>query len=158
MKSKKRALGYTLLEVMIAVSIVSMLAASSYPSYQQFREDSQIKEAETDLGVISAAILELAWDTGEFPRGIRRNIIGDWETWDLSSSYSGLLTNDGRFNDWQGPYLREIPLDPWGSPYFFDPDYRIDGVICSVVGSFGPNGSGRNRYDDDDIYTVIKTP
>ncbi|MFT5473692.1 MAG: hypothetical protein ACI856_002024, partial [Kiritimatiellia bacterium] len=29
------------------------------------------------------------------------------------------------------------------------------GVFEKVVGSFGPNGVGRNRYDSDDIYVLV---
>ena len=55
---------------------------------------------------------------------------------------------------------REDPLptsrkDPWGSDYFFDPDYRINGVMWPVVGSFGPNRVGPNQYDSDDIYYIV---
>ena len=66
------------------------------------------------------------------------------------------MYTDGSFKDWQGPYLPAVPLDPWGSPYFFDPDYMIDGVNMVVVGSLGPNRTGANRYDEDNLYAVLQ--
>lgn len=54
---------------------------------------------------------------------------------------------------WNGPYIPQIPKDPWGHGYIFDPDYYakssygclFDGVI---VGSAGPDG---DDYTCDDI-------
>ena len=90
-------------------------------------------------------------DTGKWPGGI--SLPGDQETWDLSTPAAGLLSCNSSFGSfWKGPYLKKVPLDPWGMPYFFDPDYTIDGKACPVVGSFGPNRVGQNLYDSDDIY------
>jgi len=118
-------------------------------------ENSRIKNAETDLEMISAAVLQLAWDTGKWPNGLVRTSPGSAEVWDISGDQSGVMGSDGSYNDWKGPYYDGETLDPWGNPYFFDPDYRISGVNQIVVGSFGPNGSGRNLYDNDDIYVRL---
>ena len=67
----------------------------------------------------------------------------------------GLLATNDDFPDWTGPYLDEMPVDPWGNDYFFDPDYRIDGVKQMVIGSSGPNGSGLNVYDEDNIIIIL---
>ena len=71
-------------------------------------------------------IEQLAWDTGKWPGGIARNIQGNAETWDLTTSSAGILSAGSAYANWQGPYAPEVPLDPWGNKYFFDPDYRID--------------------------------
>jgi len=39
-------------------------------------------------------------------------------------------------------------------PYFFDPDYTVDGDTRAVLGSFGPNKAGPNQYDIDDIVVI----
>ena len=150
--------GFTLVEVLIAVSVTVMLAAVAYPSYERIREDSREAQAESDLAMIATATRQLAWDTGTWPGGLNRTVISDPEMWDLNSAAAGLCATDGRYKNWQGPYLEEVELDPWGSPYFFDPDFRVEGVVCSVVGSFGPNKSGRNVYDSDNIFVVMLEP
>jgi hypothetical protein len=90
-----------------------------------------------------------------WPGGLDRGVSQNPETWDLTTADAGLLANDGDFENWQGPYLPSIVLDPWGSPYFFDPDYRIGSVNRVVVGSFGPNRRGRNIYDSDNVYVLL---
>ena len=148
--------GYSLLEIMIVVGLVGVLGSIAIPSALRARHKARLEQARIDVDMLSSAIRELAWDTGLWPRGAERNGDSSAETWDLTSASAGLLENDGRFADWQGPYIRDIGKDPWGQPYFFDPDYRIDGQWCIVVGSFGPNRRGRNAYDSDDIYARMK--
>ncbi|NQT92123.1 MAG: type II secretion system protein GspG, partial [Lentisphaerae bacterium] len=136
---------------------ITVIVAIAAPNLSRAREKSRIRRAEAELEIISAALLKLGWDTGKFPYGIPRDTIGNAETWDLESSVGGLIvSNAALFPNWQGPYLPDVPLDPWGSKYFFDPDYRVAGVFRSVVGSFGPNGQGKNVYDSDNIYVIMR--
>lgn len=156
-REKNMRAGFTLLEILIVVSIIGLLAGIGSLSMVKIRERAKIDEANIQLEMISAAALELAWDTGRYPNKARRNTTdSNDEIWDLTEDEAGLLATDGDFTSkWEGPYLDDIPEDPWGNDYFFDPDYKIKGVVHAVIGSFGPNGVGRNKYDDDDIYVII---
>ncbi len=148
--------GFSLIEIMIVVAVVGLLAGLAAVSTVKARRMARLKQAEVDLAILTAAVEQLAWDTGRWPGGILRNVTQSAELWVLTGASAGLLSADNRFPNWKGPYLAKVPKDPWGNDYFFDPDYRIDGVMRVVVGSFGPNGEGRNRYDSDDAYIVIK--
>ncbi len=150
---KKR--GFTLVEIMIVVAIIGLLAGFGIPAIFRSVKNSRIKQTQTELEMMSAAILQLAWDTGKWPNGQARTTGGSAEMWDISLARCGLLDTDGTYGEWKGPYYDGEIKDPWGNPYFFDPDFRVDGVNRVVVGSFGPNGWGRNRYDSDDIYVLL---
>ena len=155
-KRNMRITGYTVLEIMITVLIIGILGAVALPNISKARTKARAEQAKADLELISNAVLQLAWDTGKWPGGFDRSVAADPETWDLSTSNAGLVVASSTvFPDWKGPYLPDIPLDPWGSPYFFDPDYRISNVNRVVVGSFGPNRIGQNQYDEDDIYVLL---
>jgi general secretion pathway protein G len=147
--------GFSLAEVMVVLLVIGVLSTIVTVSLSKARIESQFKKAETELQLLSSAIEQLAWDTGMLPRALSRVTPGSSECWDLSTDDAGLMGTDGDFTNWKGPYIRDIGNDPWGNPYFFDPDYRINGVFEKVVGSFGPNGVGRNRYDSDDIYVLV---
>jgi general secretion pathway protein G len=147
--------GFTLIEVLVGVLIIGVLMAFVLPNISKARTDAYQKKAEVELEMISTAILKMAWDTGQWPNAEPRNDIADVEVWNMNVTSAGLIGEDTDFSNWKGPYLPEIPLDPWGNPYFFDPDYRVDGVWRVVVGSFGPNGRGRNVYDEDNIYILL---
>jgi len=148
--------GFTLTEILIAVTLIGVLVAIALPAFAKARKSSRIKQAESELEMISTALLKLAWDTGKWPRGLERNVFQGLETWDLSTEDAGLLDADlSDFPDWNGPYLDSLPVDPWGNNYFFDPDYRHEWQWRVAVGSFGPNGQGRNVYDSDNIYVFL---
>ena len=77
------------------------------------------------------------------------------EIYDLSEPESGLVATDGNFPNWNGPYIPEIPLDPWGNRYFMDTDYQISGVDNVVLGSYGPEAVCNNCYNDTDIRLIL---
>lgn len=147
---------FTLIEVMIAITILAIVFAVSIPSLQRARTNSFIRQTETQLEMLANAVLELAYDTGKYPNGAWRNNPGSAEIWNLNTNTTGLLETDGSFPNWDGPYLDEIPQDLWEHNLFFDPDYKIDGEDHVVVGSFGPNGVGQNQYDADDIVVILE--
>jgi len=156
-QSNLHKFAFTLTEMMIAIIIIGVLVAIAVPNFARVREKARIEKAKADLEILAAAIRQLAWDTGKWPGGIDRHIRQNAETWDLSTPAAGIIAADDRFPGWKGPYAPCIPLDPWGSKYFFDPDYYVSGQVYAVVGSFGPNKRGPNLYDRDDIYVILKT-
>ena len=147
--------GFTLVEIMFTVSIIGLLAILGSVAIRGAVKNARIKQATVEVEFLSVAALQLAHDTGRWPNQAPRNNGGSVEIWNISGTSSGLVDSDDSYNNWNGPYYEGETLDPWGNPYFFDPDYRIDGVNHAVMGSFGPNGIGRNRYDDDDIYVLL---
>ncbi|MEI6892562.1 MAG: prepilin-type N-terminal cleavage/methylation domain-containing protein [Pontiella sp.] len=155
MKNDKK--GFTLVEIIIAVAIMGLLASAGGVVIHKSVTHARIKAAESELAIYSCAVLQLAWDTGKWPNGEVRTQAGGNEVWDLSSEAAGLMVegSDNVYPNWNGPYYEGVTEDPWGNSYFFDPDYRIDGVMRIVIGSLGPNGVGRNVYEIDNIYILL---
>ena len=136
------------------MAIVGILMVTATLAYNVFRDKAKTVQAMADLKKIQLAIELLAIDTEKWPGPNNVGEIANMEVWDLSAANAGLVATNGAFPGWSGPYIASVPKDPWGSNYFFDPDYRIGGVFYAVIGSFGPNKVGRNRYDSDDL--IIK--
>ena len=61
-------------------------------------------------------------------------------------SLDGLLENDTGRDAWSGPYMREVPLDPWANPYHYEME---DGEYALM--SYGADGAPGGQEDDDDI-------
>lgn len=150
---------------MVVVALAGMLMAMAVAGYGEIRNRVRENQARVDLELLCAAIEQMAWDTGNWPNGhVRNDIVSglNIEVWDLSVASAGLISESAtqppwNTDSWRGPYIDRIPkTDPWGVPYFFDPDYRIGSKIYPVVGSFGRNRSGRNLYDQDDIVAVCQ--
>ncbi len=151
----KRKYGFTLIEVLVTVGIITLLGSLASYAMMKAHQKSVKKQVEVQLNILSSAILQMAWDTGRWPNRTLRTQPGSTEVWNIAGPQWGLLATDGFYNNWKGPYYEGALLDPWGNPYFFDPDYTVDGNVRVVVGSFGPNGVGRNLYDEDDIYILL---
>lgn len=149
-------------------------ARFNFPSAQEL---PRIEKALKDLAIIRNAVDKLAADTGSWPGGCIAGKGADPEIWDLKSKDAGLLfppEDEGSSTctwsqtakaKWNGPYLTEVPMDPWGRNYWFDPDYwgRRDGAPrgCGwlydgvAVGSFG---SDSQEYDCSDVVLMLYLP
>jgi len=151
----KPSRGYTLLELLVAIAVIGILVATAIPLYGRYREKARSVLAYRDLKEIQLGIELLATDTEQWPGPNDVGKIANQEVWDLNAGTAGLVATNGGFPNWDGPYMQSVPKDPWGSDYFFDPDYNINGKNFAVVGSFGPNKVGKNLYDFDDIILVL---
>ncbi len=159
--------GFTLIELLVVIAIIGILSSVVLSSVNAAREKGEIAATKSELQEIKKAIDLLVADTGLWPGGKTVEEIesgGSNELWSLTGGDAGLVATDGSFPAWNGPYIHEIPNDHWGNPYFLDTDYQVDvdgnpcqGVCLTVValGSFGPNGTGQNVYDSDDIITIL---
>ena len=155
--SAKNSGGFTLLELIVNVAIVGILTAIAIPAYFTFKNQARIAQTKGDLHHIQLAIEQLANDTSKWPGPQPVGQTADQEVWNLNASNAGIVATNGGFPNWRGPYMNSVPKDPWGSNYFFDPDYYVKGVKYAAIGSFGPNKCCRNQYDSDDVILLMPT-
>lgn len=152
--------GFTLIELLVVVAIIGILSSIILSSLGSARDKAKIAKAKSDLRQISNAMYLLADDTGKWPNGCPA---GEWENPEvyLDDPWAGLssiISSPGapsmgsgytRYScswtatdlaNWKGPYMN-VPLDPWGNRYLFDPDYcSEDGNAVVAIVSFGPDG------------------
>lgn len=154
--------GFTIIEILVVIAIIGILSSVVLGNLNNAKEKAKIATAEAQLTQYRNAIAIMAGDTNEWPGHQTIDQIDSGgsgnEVWDLSSAPAGLAQTDGLYSNWSGPYIKSIPLDPWGNPYFFDTDYDIgtsSNVWTAVIGSFGPNGSGQNVYDSDNVIIIL---
>ena len=168
--------GFTIVELLVVVGIIALLTTLALASFNYARNKSKREKTRHDITVIHNAIVMLASDSNEWPGHQEVLELGgavpnneycaDGCANSLASDMAGLEGTDGNFSGWNGPYLNETLEDPWGNEYFFDTDYEIniddepcDGggacITAAVVGSYGPDGSGNNQYNSDDIIKIL---
>ncbi len=58
--------GFTLIEIMIVISIIAILAAIAIPTYKKYQFQAKTSEAKTNLGAIQHCELSYAAETGKF--------------------------------------------------------------------------------------------
>ncbi|MFC1639022.1 prepilin-type N-terminal cleavage/methylation domain-containing protein [Patescibacteria group bacterium] len=163
--------GFTLIELLAVIAIIGLLATISAVAVNRARHAARVAAAQEDLAQLRTAVLLLENDTGKWPSGCPpyedrtpevdvRSAQAALMVEPVPGSYSGCDWTSQEVDNWQGPYVHNIDLDPWGNPYEFDPDY-FPYQNCgseetlnegAAIISYGPNGEGRNDYDCDDVF------
>lgn len=199
---RRRAGGFTLIEILVGVAILAILSAALTPLVIKYVNDGRRARALSDSQAIGQAIMAFQLDTGMWPVnddavltdagelsrlvGLPAPInaaliptgVGTAGNWDGGGSGG----NAGSLQDhlirnqtaalnpiypvslsapeppgWNGPYLKQIPLDPWGHPYVCNVRY-LDGARVTTAAnednhavlclSAGANSAFDTPFDD----------
>jgi general secretion pathway protein G len=136
---KNSSKGFTLLEVIVVVFILSLLAAIVAPRFMGRTEDAKIAEAKVQIKNFETALKLFKLDNGFYPtteQGLEALI---------EKPSVGRIPENYR----EGGYLeqKKIPLDPWGNPYIYiSPGIQGDFDIISL-GADGQEGGEGNDAD-----------
>lgn len=126
----KQQSGFTLIEIMVVVIIISILSALVAPQF--FSKLDQAKEiaVKNDIKAIESQMEMYKLDNYEFPN--------------TGEGIKALVSDTGK-RTWSGPYLKETPLDPWENEYQyqFPGTKNPSGVDIWSLGADGqPGGEG----------------
>jgi general secretion pathway protein G len=141
MRQKRiRQRGFTLLEIIVVVFILSLLAALVAPRIIGRTDDARITEAKVQIKNFETALKLFKIDNGFYPdtqQGLKALI---------EKPSAGRIPVRYR----EGGYLEQnkIPLDPWGNPYLYIcPGLHGDFDILS----YGNDGKEGGEGKDADI-------
>ncbi len=161
----RKVKGFTLVELMVVVAIIVVLAAALAPAIASANTKAKVGRALADLKVIASAIQLYKVDTGrwigtnggnpsyaihytDFTDGIG-NPVGAIPAGPTCPFQ--LLTNSNggaAVPAWDGPYIAELKLDPWGRPYHIGFQAHTGGYLLGnttlAIWSDGPDMTNHN--------------
>ncbi len=96
---------FTLLELLIVITILAILAGAMIPLFTTTRRQAQDAKAMADLDAIKSAAVMMKYDIQRWPSPIS----GD-ATCLINTAGGGCVTSG-----WLGPYLTDWGVDPYGT-------------------------------------------
>ena len=140
MKQLKCTGGFTLIEIMVVIVILSLLAVLVAPKIIGRSDDAKIADAKIQIRNFETALKLYKLDNGVFPgteQGLQALV---------DKPASGVIPKKYR----EGGYLenREIPQDPWGNDFvYISPGQHGDYDLYS----FGADGVKGGEGKDADV-------
>ncbi len=127
--------GFTLMELLLVLVIIGLLAALVGPSLYQRIKPARQSVARAQIDNFATAIDSFYIDTGKFPS--------------TQEGLKALRVKPEGSAKWNGPYLKkEIPNDPWDTPYVYRSPGRSGGY---EITSYGEDKREGGEGDNADI-------
>ena len=121
---------FTLVEMLLVVTIIGILAALVIPKIAGTSERARVTAARADInGGIKSALGQYEVDNGFYPKSLQ-----------------DLLVQPSNAKNWHGPYLEKIPQDPWGNNYVYSFPGKHNSGSYDLL-SIGPDS--KEGTDDD---------
>lgn len=143
-RSKRRGEdGYSLLEILIVLTIIALIAALVGPRLFAQLDKSKVTTARVQVRALETALETMKVDIDRYPT--------PQEGLDL------LMHADPKaVTGWSGPYLGgDLPKDPWRHPYAYQPP--ADETQRARVFSYGADGKPGGTGNGADIYNNAGT-
>src|SRR5512139_1554812 len=122
---RHRSRAFTLIELLLVLVILGILAAIVVPKFSGRTEQARITAAKTQISSFSTALDAFEVDNGYFPKG--------------ANGLLDLVQQPRDAQNWKGPYLKEVPKDPWNNDYLYDSPGKMNATGYDIV-SMGPDG------------------
>ena len=127
-----KAVGFTLLELLVVMVIIGLLAGFVAPRYFAQVGKSQVKVARAQIDALDKALDQFRLDVGRYPT--------------TEEGLQALMVKPGNDPKWGGPYLKKgVPPDPWGRAYIYQqPGTHGDFELLSYGRDGRPGGTGED--------------
>lgn len=133
-KNKKRQSGFTLLELLVVLTILGLFAVIATPRVLQYLSGAKSKTAAIQVEQLGGALDLYRLDVGRYPTE--------------HEGTTALIQKPADAARWNGPYVRkkEMLVDPWDQPFH----YRIPGQhgaydLFSLGADNQEGGEGENK-------------
>lgn len=126
--------GFTLIEIMVVVVVIALMGAMIGPTlFNKVRQAEETRIAQ-DIRAIESALKFYRLDNFRYPS--------------QAQGLEALMTPPADANNWNGPYLEDVPVDPWGVPYQYGyPGQNGKEMDIFTLGADGQEGGEGSDQD-----------
>jgi general secretion pathway protein G len=126
--------GFTLIELLVVLVILGLLAALVGPTLYQRIAPAKESAARAQIENFATALDGFLVDVGRYPSS--------------QDGLKALRSKPEGAEKWNGPYLKkEVPNDPWGTPYVYRAPGRNGGYEIVSFGADGREGGDGENAD-----------
>lgn len=126
--------GFTLIEIMVVVVVIALLGAMLGPTLFNKVQQAEETRVAQDIRAIESALKFYRLDNYRYPT--------------QAQGLDALMEAPTDASNWNGPYLEDVPQDPWGEPYEYrNPGQRGKEVDVFTLGADGAEGGEGSNQD-----------
>ena len=134
MKKNNSKKAFTIIELMVVITIIGILASLVAPKFMGKLETAKVKTTKSQLEMFSTALDSFNMDVGRYPT----------ETEGLAV----LWTRNKGIKGYDGPYLpKAVESDSWGNPYIYKITSDDHGFDIISYGKDGKEGGNEKNAD-----------
>ena len=140
MRDRRGTAGYTLIEMLVVLTIISLIVGLVGPRVLNYLSESRVKTAKLQIENFGSALDLFYMDTGRYPT--------------TSEGLAALVQRPSDVEVWNGPYVKgaRLPLDPWGNNYqYHSPVNNLPPYEIISLGSDGHEGGTGTAADISNV-------
>ncbi len=134
MKKNSTKKAFTIIELMVVITIIGILASLVAPKFMGKLETAKVKTTKSQLEMFSTALDSFNMDTGRYPTE--------------SEGLKVLWIKSKDIRGYDGPYLpKPVNEDAWGNPYIYKKTSDDHGYNILSYGKDGKEGGDEKDAD-----------